>query len=57
MAKARQHSYTTTEHDLSPTPETSYAERSRTLLHLGKVGVLSTPSQKQKSFPFGSVMP
>ena len=57
MAKTRQHSYTTTEHDLNPAPETSYAERSRTLLHLGKVGVLSTHSQKQEDFPFGSVMP
>ena len=57
MAKTRQHSYTTTEHDPNPAPETSYAERSRTLLHLGKVGVLSTHSQKQEGFPFGSVMP
>ncbi|MFQ5830580.1 MAG: pyridoxamine 5'-phosphate oxidase family protein, partial [Candidatus Methylomirabilia bacterium] len=57
MAKTRQHSYTTTEHDLNPAPETTYAERSRTLLHRGKVGVLSTHSQKQKGFPFGSVMP
>ncbi len=57
MAKTRQHSYTTTEHDPNPAPETSYAERSRTLLHFGKVGVLSTHSQKQEGFPFGSVMP
>ncbi len=57
MAKTRKHSNTTTEHDLNPAPETSYAERSCTLLHLGKVGVLSTHSQKQKGFPFGSVMP
>ena len=57
MAKTRQHSYTATEHDLNPAPETSYAERSRTLLHLGKVGVLSTHSRKQEGFPFGSVMP
>ena len=57
MAKTRQHSYTTTEHDPNPAPETSYAERSRTLLHFGKAGVLSTHSQKQRGFPFGSVMP
>ena len=57
MAKTRQHSYTTIEHDLNPAPETSYAERSRTLLHLGKVGVLSTHSRKQEGFPFGSIMP
>lgn len=57
MAKTRQHSYTTTENDPNPAPETSYAERSRTLLHLGKVGVLSTHSRKQEGFPYGSVMP
>ena len=53
----RQHSYTTTEPDPNPAPETSYAERSRTLLHVTKVGVLSTHSHRQQGFPFGSVMP
>ena len=38
-----------------PTP--SYAEQARTLLHLGRVGTLSTQSRKQPGFPFGSVMP
>jgi len=57
MTESRQHSYTTTEQDPEPAPETSYAERSRTLLHLGKVGVLSTHSQRQEGFPYGSVMP
>jgi putative heme iron utilization protein len=38
-------------------PEPSFAERARTLLHLGRVGSLSTHSRKQPGFPFGSVMP
>src|SRR5260370_32053391 len=38
-------------------PEPSYAERARTLMHLGRVGSLSTLSRKQPGFPFGSVMP
>lgn len=54
---AQQHSFTTTEPDPNPAPETSYAERSRTLLHVTKVGVLSTQSHRHEGFPFGSVMP
>ncbi len=38
-------------------PEPSYAERARTLMHLGRTGSLSTLSRKQPGFPFGSVMP
>jgi heme iron utilization protein len=38
-------------------PEPSFAERARTLLHLGRIGSLSTLSRKQSGFPFGSVMP
>ncbi len=38
-------------------PEPSFAERARTLVHLGRVGTLSTVSRKQAGFPFGSVMP
>jgi putative heme iron utilization protein len=40
-----------------PVPEPSYAERSRTLLHLSSVATLSTVSRKQPGFPFGSLMP
>src|SRR6202035_5360288 len=41
-----------------PAPaETSFAERARTLMHLGRTGSLSTLSRKQPGFPFGSVMP
>jgi putative heme iron utilization protein len=38
-------------------PEPSFAERTRTLLYLGRIGSLSTLSRKQPGFPFGSVMP
>src|ERR1700679_394214 len=38
-------------------PEPSHAERSRTLLSLVSVGMLSTISRKHPGFPFGSLMP
>jgi heme iron utilization protein len=38
-------------------PEPSFAERARTLMHLGRIGSLSTISRKQPGFPFGSLMP
>ena len=41
----------------SEVPTPSYAEQARTLMHLGRVGTLSTQSRKQPGFPFGSVMP
>ncbi len=37
--------------------EPSFAERARTLMHLGRIGSLSTLSRKQPGFPFGSLMP
>ncbi len=37
--------------------EPTFAERARTLVHLGRIGTLSTHSRKQPGFPFGSVMP
>jgi putative heme iron utilization protein len=37
--------------------ETTFAERIRTLLYLGRIGALSTLSSKRPGFPFGSVMP
>jgi putative heme iron utilization protein len=40
-----------------PIPEPSHAERARTLLHLSRVGTLSTQSRKRPGFPFGSLMP
>ena len=41
----------------SSVPEPSYAERAHTLMHLGRIGSLSTLSRKQPGFPFGSLMP
>jgi heme iron utilization protein len=38
-------------------PETSIAERARTLVSLARIGSLSTHSRKFEGFPFGSVMP
>src|SRR6058998_3660293 len=43
--------------DQAPSPEPTYAERARTLIHLGRVGALSTMSRKHPGWPFGSVMP
>src|SRR6202046_4923482 len=43
--------------DQPAVPEPSYAERARTLMHVGRTGSLSTLSRKQAGFPFGSVMP
>ncbi len=57
MTKQRQHAYTTETEELNPAPETSYAERARTMLSLNQVGVLSTHSNKCAGFPFGSTMP
>jgi len=37
--------------------EPAFADRSRTLVYLARVGSLSTLSRKQQGFPFGSVMP
>lgn len=43
--------------DQALAPEPTYAERARTLVHLGRVGTLSTLSRKLPGWPFGSVMP
>ncbi len=43
--------------DQASVPEPLFAERARTLMHLGRIGSLSTHSRKQPGFPFGSVMP
>ena len=57
MTKQRQHGYTTEPEEMNPAPETSLAERARTMLSLNQVGVLSTHSEKCAGFPFGSTMP
>jgi len=38
-------------------PEPSFAERARTLMHIGRTGTLATVSRKHPGWPFGSVMP
>jgi heme iron utilization protein len=53
----RSHGSSATANNLPPVPEPSFAERARTLVHLGRIGSLSTISRKQPGFPFGSVMP
>lgn len=38
-------------------PEPTHAERAKTLVHVSRVGTLSTLSRKRPGWPFGSVMP
>jgi heme iron utilization protein len=40
-----------------PVPEPTYAERARTLVHLGHTGTLATLSRRHPGHPFASVMP
>ena len=56
-ATSRQHAGGGRAGDAPSIPEPTYAERARTLAYLGRVGSLSTLSQKQPGWPFGSVMP
>ncbi len=51
------HAATSQAGDRPVAPEPSFAERARTLVHVGRIGSLSTLSRKQPGFPFGSVMP
>ena len=53
----RKHAGTGAASDQPTVPEPSFAERARTLMHLGRIGSLSTLSRKRQGFPFGSVMP
>lgn len=53
----RKHAYSGAASGAPSVPEPSFAERARTLVHLGRIGSLSTLSRKQPGFPFGSVMP
>src|ERR1700720_4165219 len=56
-APAGKHAGSGTPSNQPAVPEPTYAERARTLMHLGRIGSLSTLSRKQQGFPFGSVMP
>ena len=53
----KKHAGPSTASDQPTVVEPSFAERTRTLVHLGRIGSLSTLSRKQPGFPFGSVMP
>ena len=54
---SRQHADAGPSTNEPPVPEPPYAERARTLVHLGRIGSLSTLSQKRPGWPFASVMP
>jgi len=56
-SSARKHAGPGSATDLPPVPEPTFAERTHTLVYLGRMGSLSTLSRKQPGFPFGSVMP
>lgn len=43
--------------DLPDVPEPTFAERARTLAHLGRTGALATISRRHPGHPFASVMP
>jgi putative heme iron utilization protein len=53
----REHARPAGESEGPEIPEPTYAERARTLVHLGRVGALSTLSRRHPDWPFGSVMP
>src|ERR1022692_3896974 len=56
-SSTRQHGGTRATTNQPQVPEPSFSERARTLVHLSRIGSLSTVSRKQPGFPFGSVMP
>src|SRR5256712_10321992 len=43
--------------DAPTVPEPTFAERARTLVHLGRDGTLATLSRRHPGHPFASVMP
>ena len=53
----REHARPASESTEPEIPEPTYAERARTLVHMGRVGALSTLSRRHPDWPFGSVMP
>ncbi len=57
LSSSRKHAGPGASGDQAIIPEPSFSERARTLVHLGRIGSLSTLSRKQPGFPFGSVMP
>ncbi len=55
--RPRQHAAPGRSSNQPEVPEPTYAERAKTLVHLGQLGTLSTISLKQAGTPFGSVTP
>jgi hypothetical protein len=55
MNPSRKHGYT--DAGAAQLPESTYAERVRTLVLLGVIATLSTVSRKRPGYPFGSLMP
>lgn len=53
----REHARPAGESEGPEIPEPTYAERARTLVHVGRVGALATLSRRHPDWPFGSVMP
>jgi hypothetical protein len=53
----RRHAGPPTGEGAATVPEPTYAERARTLVHLGQVGSLATVSLRYPGHPFASVMP
>ena len=43
--------------DTPPVPEPTFAQRARTLVHLGETGTLATLSRRHPGHPFASIMP
>ena len=43
--------------DTPPVPEPTYAERARTLVYVGRAGMLATLSRRHPGHPFASLMP
>lgn len=57
MSSSSSRKHASPPNDRPTVPEPTFAERARTLLHLGRIGSLSTHSLRQHGFPFGSLMP
>ena len=57
MSGMNRHAGTGSPSDAPLAPEPSYAERARTLVHLGHAGTLATLSRRHPGHPFASIMP
>jgi putative heme iron utilization protein len=57
MISMNRHAGPAAQSDAPSVPEPSYAERARTLVHLGRAGTLATLSRRHPGHPFASIMP